>query len=508
MSAGYAAKLSYREDVGTVGSPEYEESGEALRRKLHQLVDIFISSKRVVAFTGAGISTAAGVPDFRGPSGIWTLQRQGQSLPSSMKAFGDAVPSLTHMALLHLLRLGRVHCIISQNVDGLHARSGVPRSHLVELHGSCFRELCHRCGAEYQRAFELESIGQKASRRRCTAAACVALGTAPRLRDSVLDWEDALPPSELQRAEDECSQADLVLCLATSLQITPAANLPLRALRNGGRIVIVNLQKTPKDKKASLVIAARVDQVMAHLMSILHLTIPPFHRTYSLHIRHCLTPIQPQGKGKGKKHHAAAQPSVFTNRWKLSVAVESTLGALAPLPSLDCIHVSFPDSWPLDELTLTSPPYTFNRTFKLQMQQAEGAEGEGEKQQQQGVTPSGAISFTFNFSQGYGCEPITIHHAVAPCPCQVCTHLNLHLLSTASLSSLHLFSTFLPPSLHLLSTFSLPSLHYSPRHFHLFRAFTLSSPFPCPTSPSPSPSVSFLGRTLSPPHQALRRLDS
>ncbi|CAI5502460.1 unnamed protein product, partial [Closterium sp. Naga37s-1] len=301
----------------------------------------------------------------------------------------------------------------------LHACAGVPRTHLVELHGSCFRELCHRCGAEYQRAFELESIGQKATRRRCTSVACVALGTAPRLRDSVLDWEDALPPSELERAEDECSKADLVLCLATSLQITPAANLPLRALRNGGRMVIVNLQKTPKDKKASLVIASRVDQVMAHLMASLRLTIPPFHRTYSLHIRHCLTPTQPRGKGKAKKHAAAAHPPEFTNRWKLSVAVESTLGALAPLPSLDCIQVSFPESWPLDELTLSSPPYTFNRTFKLQMQQADREEGEGEKQQQQqGTTPLGAISFTFNFSQGYECDPITIHHAIAPCPYQ------------------------------------------------------------------------------------------
>ncbi|GJP37712.1 hypothetical protein CLOM_g22136 [Closterium sp. NIES-68] len=318
MSAGYAAKLSYREDVGTVGSPEYEDSGEALRSKLHQLVGIFKSSRRVVAFTGAGISTAAGVPDFRGPTGIWTLQRRGEPLPSTMKSFGDAVPSLTHMALVQLLRLGRLHCIVSQNVDGLHARSGVLRSHLVELHGSCFRELCHRCGAEYallvhcsyQRSFELESIGQKASRRRCTSAACLALGTPPRLRDSVLDWEDALPPAELSRAEEECSQADLVLCLATSLQITPAANLPLRALRNGGRMVIVNLQKTPKDKKASLVIGARVDQVMAHLMACLHLTVPPFYRTYCLCIRHCLTPAQPRGKRAGKKLQAAHPSSL------------------------------------------------------------------------------------------------------------------------------------------------------------------------------------------------------
>ncbi len=151
-------------------------------------------SSKIVVFTGAGISTACGIPDFRGPSGIWTLQRAHRPIPAFKVSFGVAKPSLCHQvcAMLHsvcavaaelvppvctlqplfskqtvvslqqvlvaLLHTGKLQHIVSQNVDGLHLRSGIPRSRLAELHGNCFAERCTKCKREYIRDFEMETV--------------------------------------------------------------------------------------------------------------------------------------------------------------------------------------------------------------------------------------------------------------------------------------------------------------------------------------------------------------
>ncbi|XP_042470190.1 NAD-dependent protein deacetylase SRT1-like [Zingiber officinale] len=237
MSLGYAEKLSYREDIGTVGMSEIFDPSDILHQKIEELALMIKESKHLVAFTGAGISTSSGIPDFRGPKGVWTLQRAGKGLPEASLPFDRAMPSLTHMALVELEKAGILKFVISQNVDSLHLRSGIPRKKLAELHGNSFREVCPSCETEYVRDFEVETIGMKETSRRCSDTNCGA-----KLRDSVLDWEDALPPKEVNAAENHCKTADLVLCLGTSLQITPACNLPLKCIRNNGKIVIVNLQ--------------------------------------------------------------------------------------------------------------------------------------------------------------------------------------------------------------------------------------------------------------------------
>ncbi|MCE3051196.1 ditrans,polycis-polyprenyl diphosphate synthase [Datura stramonium] len=234
MSLGYAEKLSFIEDVGNVGMTEHYDPPHVLQDKIERLAVMIQKSKHLVVFTGAGISTACGIPDFRGPKGIWTLQREGKALPEASLPFHRATPSMTHMALVELEKAGFLKFLISQNIDGLHLRSGIPREKLAELHGDSFMERCPSCGIEYMRDFEIETIGLKETARRCS--------------------KDALPPKEMNPAERHCKMADVVLCLGTSLQITPACNLPLKSLKGGGKIVIVNLQKTPKDKKASLFI--------------------------------------------------------------------------------------------------------------------------------------------------------------------------------------------------------------------------------------------------------------
>ncbi|XP_058219029.1 NAD-dependent protein deacetylase SRT1 [Rhododendron vialii] len=318
MSLGYAEKLSYIEDVGKVGMSELFDTPRILQEKIEKLAKMIRKSKHLVVFTGAGISTSCGIPDFRGPKGIWTLQREGKALPEASLPFHRAMPSKTHMALVELEKAGILKFVISQNIDGLHLRSGIPREKLSELHGNSFMETCSSCGVEYFRDFEVETIGLKDTPRHCSTVGCGA-----RLKDTVLDWEDALPSKEMNPAEKHCKMADVVLCLGTSLQITPACNLPLKCLRSGGKIVIVNLQKTPKDKKANMVIHGLVDKVIVGVIDQLNMQIPPFVRTDLLQI------IFTQGLSIDGR---------FMN-WTLRVA--SVHGKEAPLPFVHSVEVSF-----------------------------------------------------------------------------------------------------------------------------------------------------------------------
>ncbi|XP_019707634.2 NAD-dependent protein deacetylase SRT1 isoform X1 [Elaeis guineensis] len=331
---------------------------------IEELAIMIQKSKHLVAFTGAGISTSCGIPDFRGPKGVWTLQRAGKGVPEASLPFHRAMPSLTHMALVELERAGILKFVISQNVDSLHLRSGIPREKLAELHGNCFRELCPSCGTEYLRDFEVETIGMKETSRRCADTKCGA-----KLKDTVLDWEDALPPKEMNPAEKHCRTADVVLCLGTSLQITPACNLPLKTIRNGGEILIVNLQPTPKDKKATLVIHGQVDKVIAGAMHLLNLWIPPYIRIDFVKLSLSHSPK--------KKTYV---------KWCLKIA--SIHGQRAPLAFLKSAEVSFPERPDLKTAFLQKQPFYLKREtlrkrpFKMLL--------------------------TFNFSDGCGCSCTTI----------------------------------------------------------------------------------------------------
>ncbi|KAH7859458.1 hypothetical protein Vadar_001314 [Vaccinium darrowii] len=339
MSLGYAEKLSYREDVGTVGMSELFDPPNVLQQKIEQLATMIRKSKHLVVFTGAGISTSCGIPDFRGPKGVWTLQREGKGVPEASLPFDRAMPSITHVALVELEKAGILKFIISQNVDSLHLRSGIPREKLAELHGNSFMEICPKCGVEYLRDFEVETIGLKETSRRCSDVNCGA-----KLKDTVLDWEDALPPKEMTAAEQHCRKADVVLCLGTSLQVTPACNLPLKCLRSGGKIVIVNLQQTPKDNKASLLIRGLVDKVIAGVMHYLILRIPPHVRVDLFEI------VFTQFNRVSEEKYA-----------KWSLRVSSVHGERAQLPFIKSVEVSFPGRPKLKEAVLHQQPFVLKR---------------------------------------------------------------------------------------------------------------------------------------------------
>ncbi|XP_053228932.1 NAD-dependent protein deacylase sirtuin-6 isoform X2 [Podarcis raffonei] len=150
MSANYAAGLSPYSDKGKCGLPEFFDPPDELDRKVAQLALLIQDASNVVFHTGAGISTSSGIPDFRGPNGVWTMEERGLS-PKFDTTFENARPSTTHMALLGLQRAGVLRFLVSQNVDGLHVRSGFPRDKLAELHGNMFVEECMKCGKTFQK---------------------------------------------------------------------------------------------------------------------------------------------------------------------------------------------------------------------------------------------------------------------------------------------------------------------------------------------------------------------
>ncbi|KAL8591258.1 hypothetical protein ACOMHN_017582 [Nucella lapillus] len=276
MSVNYADGLSDYPDKGKCGLPETFDSAEAVEEKVQQLAAMVRRSSFTVFHTGAGISTSAGIPDFRGPKGVWTLEQRGEK-PQVNVTFESARPTLTHMALVALHKAGIVQYIVSQNVDGLHLRSGFPRDRLSELHGNMFMEQCKKCHTQYIRSKCVPSMGEKATGNVCTRpksrGICRGL-----LHDTVLDWEASLPEDDLERAEEYSRRANLSVCLGTTLQIIPSGNIPLltRKKKEGGQVVIINLQPTKHDKKCDLKICTYVDSVMERLCVHLGVAVPGF----------------------------------------------------------------------------------------------------------------------------------------------------------------------------------------------------------------------------------------
>ncbi|XP_071449681.1 NAD-dependent protein deacetylase Sirt6 [Hetaerina americana] len=272
MSCNYADGLSPYEYKGKLGLSEKFDSEEDVQKKIMQVAEWLNNSKHVVVHTGAGISTSAGIPDFRGPNGVWTLEEKGLK-PDINTSFDDAVPTYTHMALVSLVQHGKVQYIVSQNIDGLHLKSGLPRSFISELHGNMFIDECDRCDRQYVRSNATKSVGQKNHGVSCPMA--FSGNKRPcrgHLCDTILDWEAHLPDKDLKLAEYHSGIADLSIALGTTLQIVPSGNLPTHAKKHDGRLVICNLQPTKQDKKADLMIHTYVDNFMMQLMKLLNIT--------------------------------------------------------------------------------------------------------------------------------------------------------------------------------------------------------------------------------------------
>ncbi|XP_065223646.1 NAD-dependent protein deacetylase Sirt6 [Planococcus citri] len=278
MSCSYADGLSPYSNKGKLGIAEKFDTSEEVKQKVKTLAQWINSSKHVVLHTGAGISTSAGIPDFRGPKGVWTLEEKGEK-PTINVSFDEAVPTKTHMSIVKMANAGKVQFVISQNIDGLHLRSGLDRKYLAELHGNMFIEQCHQCQRQFVRTSATSSVGQKCLDEPCPVTKSNGRPCRGKLHDTILDWEHNLPEKDLGLADFHSCVADLSICLGTTLQIVPSGILPLNTKKyNNGRLVICNLQPTKFDKKADLLIHTYVDDIMTLLMQELGLELPDFDR--------------------------------------------------------------------------------------------------------------------------------------------------------------------------------------------------------------------------------------
>ena len=224
-----------------------------------------VGSGRIVAFTGAGISTDSGIPDFRGPEGVWTRRDAGLPPPRWRVAPGRVGPNASHLALVELQRLGKLRFLVTQNTDGLHRRSGIRPELLAELHGNGRLMRCLGCDRLRTRqdvgwATERWGPGYRTQRPVRGQPSCADCGG--RLVSSVVNFGDPLPQTELMLADQHARNCDLMLVLGSSLTVQPASSLVGLALRSGARVVLVNRGETPYDGVATLRVWAGIGEVI------------------------------------------------------------------------------------------------------------------------------------------------------------------------------------------------------------------------------------------------------
>lgn len=249
-------------------TPGHASAAERLR-------ELIEAARTVVPFTGAGISTECGIPDFRSPGGIWTKYQpiQFEDFLASQEMrdeswrrrlamdaqFSTARPGRGHLALAGLHRAGKVPAVITQNIDNLHQASGIPDAAVVELHGNTTYATCLECARRYELAWV---------RERFTAA-----GRSPDCEDcggyvktATISFGQAMPEGPMRRAEELTLSCDLFLAIGSSLVVWPAAGFPLMAKRNGARLVIINRDATEFDDIADLAIHEDIGTVLAQFI--------------------------------------------------------------------------------------------------------------------------------------------------------------------------------------------------------------------------------------------------
>lgn len=239
------------------------------------LADILNASSRAIVFTGAGISTESGIPDFRSPGGVWSkmkpiyyqefvrsrdMRREAWNRVYNKTAgWTGAAPNQGHYAVSELVEAGKVSSVITQNVDNLHQDSGVPKDQVIELHGNASYAHCLNCGAHY----DYETLRPRwEADEDITCDLCGGL-----VKSAIVSFGEAMPEDKMMRADDEAIAADLCLVLGSSLVVYPAASIPIRAKQTGAKLVIVNRDPTEQDVFADLVLNTEIGPLLQDVMA-------------------------------------------------------------------------------------------------------------------------------------------------------------------------------------------------------------------------------------------------
>jgi NAD-dependent deacetylase len=245
--------------------------------QIERLAAMVRQARSVVAFTGAGISTECGVPDFRSPGSPWMRNKPipFDAFVASADArkeawrrkfamddeFAGARPGRGHKALAHLVSTGRMPAIITQNIDGLHQDAGVEPSRVIELHGNGTYAACLDCGFRHELPPLREAYERAGTPPRCEA--CDGL-----VKSATISFGQPMPQAELRRARDVAETCDLFLAVGSSLVVYPAATLPMLAKRAGAKLVIVNAEATDYDPIADLVVRGDIGDALEPLLRV------------------------------------------------------------------------------------------------------------------------------------------------------------------------------------------------------------------------------------------------
>lgn len=250
-------------------------NNEQISHQIEASANLILGSRHLVLFTGAGISTESGIPDFRSPGGIWDrfdqkafdldsfLEDEGSralhwELFSSLGA--DASPNPAHFAVGELCKLGYAKAVITQNIDGLHQRGGAPAEIIHELHGTMSSFTCMGCTHKFTRQDVMQMTNQS---RVPNCPNCSGI-----LKPDVIFFGEPLPIPALKQAEKQSLASDVFMVIGSTLTVYPAAMMPEYALSRGARLIIINLSPTPLDEKASVTIRARAGQVLPEIVNM------------------------------------------------------------------------------------------------------------------------------------------------------------------------------------------------------------------------------------------------
>jgi NAD-dependent deacetylase len=234
-----------------------------------RLVDLLRNATRILVVSGAGISTPSGIPDFRGPNGVWTRRRPvyyEEFLASeaaqveywdfkleTWRLYAHAQPNAVHYALVDLERAGKVEAVVTQNVDGLHRRAGTSAAKLVEVHGTDLLVECQGCRETSEPAAHFAAFAATRRPPRC--------GCGGILKPATVSFGQSLRPRDLERAAVAASRADLIVALGSTLSVQPAASIPLMAASRGVPYVVINRGETDHDGHAAVTLRLDDDLV-------------------------------------------------------------------------------------------------------------------------------------------------------------------------------------------------------------------------------------------------------
>ncbi|MBN1161536.1 MAG: Sir2 family NAD-dependent protein deacetylase [Dehalococcoidales bacterium] len=239
--------------------------------------DLILQSRKLVVFTGAGVSTESGIPDFRGPQGLWsrfdpddfTIEKFLSDPESRRKQWyifkeglmtDKALPNDAHVAIAELYKMGRLDCVITQNIDNLHQKAGLPDDVVFELHGNMQWAVCLECGRRY--SFNEIKTRLDTGEDIPDCPACHGM-----LKPAIVMFGEQLPYDVLEEAGRRARSSDLFIVIGSTLVVYPAAYMPRYAVQSGAKLVIVNQGETPLDREAVVCISARAGETMAAIVN-------------------------------------------------------------------------------------------------------------------------------------------------------------------------------------------------------------------------------------------------